>query len=156
MHSGSLPGAVFTNAAVSDPVSGEITTPSTLSFRAAARVENWKVRRYLSDWREVDGLSDGLEHAGWECPGEGGDFEELFQAWAEPAIVDAEEWGLDVLRAYKRDCDDAVVEESPVAERVFEKTDGDRVGAYVKMFGVDFQFGWLILSGKKHAQFDAD
>jgi hypothetical protein len=28
-------------------------------------VGNWKVRRYLSNWRETVGLSDGLEHAGW-------------------------------------------------------------------------------------------
>ena len=89
---------------------------------------NWKVRRYLSNWRETGGLSDGLEHAGlviyqedidalavlrrasgigefadrenadedegvletgrydWECPGEGGEFEEQFQVWAEPVI----------------------------------------------------------------------
>lgn len=129
MHSGSLPGAVVTNAAVSDPVSGEVAAPSALSFRSAARVGNWKVRRYLSNWRETGGLSDGLEHAGWviyqedidalavlrrasgigefadgekadedegvleigryygwECPGEGDEFEEQFQVWAEPAI----------------------------------------------------------------------
>ncbi|GAB1312340.1 hypothetical protein MFIFM68171_02550 [Madurella fahalii] len=228
MYHGSQPGAFFTNNAASapEPALGGTIIQHTHSYRSAARVGNWKVRRYLSNWREVDGLSDGgLEHAGWvichedvdamevlrrasgigefgngishwnahddeevlcigrydwECPGEEEKFEEEFQAWAEPAIgpvvpdgpyrpksnvtsrgyfavLDAEEWGLDFLRAYKRDCNDAVIDEefTPV-ERVFEKVDGKRVGAYVRMPGGEYEYGWLIFSGKKHARFDAD
>ncbi|KAK4166937.1 hypothetical protein QBC43DRAFT_332137 [Cladorrhinum sp. PSN259] len=230
MHSGAQPGAVFTNsfgASPAPPGRGRLSQlPHT--FRSAARIGKWNIRRYLSNWREEDGLSDGeLEHAGWvichedldamavlrkasglveepengdgrywslhddydgvlsigrydwECPGEEGEFEEKFQEWAEPAIgpvvphesytpksnvtprgyfavVDAQEWGLDLLRAYKRDCDDAAVEGFTPVERIFEMANGEKVGAYLEIPGADYEYGWLIFSGKKHAQFEAD
>lgn len=91
------------------------------------------------------------------------------------ALVDAEEWGLDFLQAYKRDCENVVIDEeySPV-ERVFEKPNGQRLGAYVRMPGGEYEFGellallfaeefadsiaqaWLVFSGQRHPQHDAD
>jgi hypothetical protein len=226
MHHGSLPNTPFTNDAASAPDpypeeeggGGGTILSRTYTYKSAARVGEWKIRRYLSNWREEDGEGEGMEHAGWVichedfeamevlrrasgisefgggaslwnahddegvlyvgrydwgCGGEEGEFEEEFQKWAEEAIgpvapqpegwytpksnvmpmgylavVDAEEWGLEFLRAYKRDCDDVVVdEEDPPLERVFEKADGERIGAYVRMLAGEHEYGeWKSLT----------
>jgi hypothetical protein len=52
--------------------------------------------------------------------------------------VDAEEWGLDFLRAYKRECED---DEEKTVERVFENGEGERFGAYVRMPNTEYEFG---------------
>jgi hypothetical protein len=63
------------------------------------------------------------------------------------AVVDAEEWWLESLRAYEHGCEDVVVDEEymPV-ERAFEKEDGERLGAYVRMLGGESEYGeWMTL-----------
>ncbi|KAL2132011.1 hypothetical protein VTI74DRAFT_4317 [Chaetomium olivicolor] len=94
--------------------------------------------------------------------------------------VDVEDWGLDFIRAFKWECEE---DGNLLVERVFERREGGyRFGAYVRHPYTEYEFGefirmlvpvllalellltifslpyvgWLVFSGEKHAQHDAD
>lgn len=115
----------------------------------------------------------------------GKNLEPEFQRWAEPVIgpvpdtgdpydtprcnvrkdgyllaIDEAESGLDFVAAYKRDCDRASHDEDDVRraqtiETAFRK-DGANFGAYVSMPHTEYELGWLVFSGERHADHDAD
>ncbi|KAK3319653.1 hypothetical protein B0T19DRAFT_432821 [Cercophora scortea] len=112
---------------------------------------------------------------------EGRKFESKFQAYAEQAIgpapppsedgvtlvpvvaninymgyftaIDADRWDLDYLRAYKHECE---ADSSPTVERIFEIEGGQAFGTYVRMLDTEMEFAWLIFSGSKHPNHNAD
>ncbi|KAK3390160.1 hypothetical protein B0H63DRAFT_519394 [Podospora didyma] len=73
--------------------------------------------------------------------------------------MDAQGWGLDFLRAYKQECESKGNwpwrRDMSVVERTFRKNTGEAFGAYVRKPS-EYEFGWLIFSGNKHSQHDAD
>jgi hypothetical protein len=218
MHHGSQQ-AILTNDATSIPplLPGGTIMKRVYTYRSAARLGEWKIRRYHSNFRAMAGARDipPTDHAGWVychedidpmdvirrvraitrwgsgiSNGNGHidkgvvyigrydwswdwrhptdrDFVDKFQAWAEPAVgrvvpmdewddkrcnvnerayfmtVDAEEWGLDLLRAYKRECED---DGEKMVERVFENGEGERFGAYVRMPYTEYEYGKSLLA----------
>ncbi|KAM5369067.1 hypothetical protein ACJZ2D_009162 [Fusarium nematophilum] len=106
-----------------------------------------------------------------------------FQEWAEPVIgalpqgtdadgygyrearvnvaeagyfmaVDGDHWGLDLVRAYKDECEVPLPVGERQVERIFEtQPEGRRVGSYVESVSTEYQFGWLVFSGKKHEKY---
>jgi len=110
----------------------------------------------------------------WHNP-EDRDFETKFQSYAEGvigpapypsetkpyinvnkgayfAVIDGEKWGLEFLRAYKQECEG---DPRRLVERTFESA-GQPFGAYVRMPDTEYEFAWLIFSGKKHVEHAAD
>ncbi|KAJ4222865.1 hypothetical protein NW757_014388 [Fusarium falciforme] len=198
------------------------------TYKSAARVGTWKVRRYYSSiysgwygnasapvgWvichesvdpmeilrrvrcigNQSSALSNSNEHAdkdvlfiarydwGWypNTP-EYRESRARFQEWAEPVIgalpegtdadeyrgarvnvaeagyfmaVDGENWGLDLVRAYKDECEVPLPVGERQMERIFEtQPEGRRVGSYVESVSTGYQFGWLVFSGNKHEKY---
>ncbi|KAK4443335.1 hypothetical protein QBC34DRAFT_212291 [Podospora aff. communis PSN243] len=105
------------------------------------------------------------------------DFEKKFQSYAEEVIgpvpdasdsyeqthvnlnksgyfaaIEADKWDLDFLGALKRECEN---DPAPLVERTFQ-AGNQTFGTYLRMPMTEYEFGWLVFSGNKHAQHDAD